>query len=734
MKNLLTHYYFKLIFLILLIICLGVSFYHYNEQNEIKIMGNLQGITEESNQQINHVVSDKLKNDIHLLEVYANILAKEEDLISDASFQDLAQLMNNDSFLRVAITDANGISYTSDQVQHDSSDREYYKEAMKGKPYISDVIISSIDQNQVVVISVPIIKEEQVIGVLRATYNINNLYHYFDLSYLKVTSFIIQRDGLNLTLEENGTNTNFFTMLEEDERNAAAHQTMQQDLQKGSTGNITFYLNQKARFAYYSPIEGCNWYALTILPFSMVEQQLAIDLKQTLMLAGIVICVLSLGGVYVLYLQYLNAQKIKENNKMLDALISNTPGTLYKHEVNHIPSITFYSLKKPLYLGYTKEEIQTMITHNLFELIFEEDYQTLQRTIKDLQENETITSTYRVIDKEKHVHWFFDQRHIIQEDGKQVYYVSVLDITEMKATQELLKVSEARYRLILHEAQSVIFEWNISEDVIEFSDLWASTYGYPTLIHDFMVVTCERYEGKEHSYVPLLEAMISGKSSDQIECILEKKDGTEVWVKIIAKAIYDDQGYLLRIVGSISDINAEKKRNMQLLEWAQKDGLTNVYNRKTVESMIQKEIKAFPESYHALFVIDIDDFKRINDTLGHASGDEALEKISFAMKSSFRSNDLIGRIGGDEFVIFMKHMYTLNLDQIIKKAEQLLEALQEIRLDEDAGYRVFCSIGIAIYPIDGTNYLELFKKADERLYQAKKQGKNSFVYDEKSEI
>lgn len=726
MKNVLTHKYFKLCFFLLVLLILAGSFFHYNNHNERKIMGNLQGIAEESNQQINHVVSDKIEEQMHLLKAYAAIVS-ENELISDKTFREMDQLEKNSIFLRVAINDSQGISYTSDHNVHDSSQRPYFIEGMKGNSYISNRILSRIDQKEVVILSVPIQRGEEIIGVLRGTIDMSKLYEYFDLSFLKISSFIIQKDGLNLTKEEEGEKQNFFTMLQQDARNDSIQSKLATEMEQDKSGMISFYLNDTICYAYYSPIEGCDWYALSVLPDSIIQEQLALELQETMILAGCVAFSLLIVGLYLFYLQRIQAQELKQTNKVMDALLSYTPGTLFKYEVGNLASIVFYNQKKKIYFGYTQEELKEMITHHLFQLIYQEDFETLQKNLHENQNQNPAVNTYRILDKEQHVHWIYDQRHTIDEDGKKVYYAVVLDITEMKNTQELLKVSEARYKLILQESQSVVFEWNIHEDRIEFSDTWVTTYGYPKIMHNFLMVTYNNFKTRTNTYIPLIESMIEGKESDQIECVLPTKEGNEVWVKIFAKAIYDDQGYLLRIVGSISDISTEKQKSIQLLEQAQMDGLTKVYNRTTMESLMRKELMAFPDQIHVLFVVDIDDFKLVNDHLGHTSGDEALIQVANAMKASFRADDLLGRYGGDEFVILMRHLDEYQPEKIQQKCQKLMKEIQNIQLKKDMQTKISCSIGIAVYPKDGKTFKELFRKADEQLYQAKRLGKNRYM-------
>ena len=128
---------------------------------------------------------------------------------------------------------------------------------------------------------------------------------------------------------------------------------------------------------------------------------------------------------------------------------------------------------------------------------------------------------------------------------------------------------------------------------------------------------------------------------------------------------------------------------------------------------------------HALFMLDIDNFKSLNDTLGHQAGDKFLIEFAKELKNHFRESDIVGRIGGDEFFALMRNV--TELDQIKRKAEDILEIIQETAA-EFPQVKLGGSIGISLYPKDGTQLDALYAKSDSALYTAKRNGKNAFVF------
>ncbi|HBG5220646.1 TPA: diguanylate cyclase [Clostridioides difficile] len=173
------------------------------------------------------------------------------------------------------------------------------------------------------------------------------------------------------------------------------------------------------------------------------------------------------------------------------------------------------------------------------------------------------------------------------------------------------------------------------------------------------------------------------------------------------------------------DITKERKQIEKLQHISEKDALTGIYNRAETERQIKKYFEKNLNVMGALFMIDTDNFKQINDTEGHMIGDIVLTEMASGMKKIMRDSDVVGRISGDEFTIFMKNISSVKDAE--KKAEELLYMFRHLFQKEKSFLKVTCSIGIAIYPKDGTTFKEIYARADKALYQAKNMGKNNYV-------
>lgn len=167
-----------------------------------------------------------------------------------------------------------------------------------------------------------------------------------------------------------------------------------------------------------------------------------------------------------------------------------------------------------------------------------------------------------------------------------------------------------------------------------------------------------------------------------------------------------------------------KAQNTLLLHAAQVDGLTGVFNKKSTEEQINEILWEDLDDTSMFVIIDIDHFKHINDRFGHMVGDEVLRKFGELLKNYFRENDVIGRIGGDEFVVFMKHID--RKDGTVARVENLVKKMENMYFAELKEEHVTISVGISFAPENGNSYMDLYKAADMALYKTKQTGRNGY--------
>ena len=185
--------------------------------------------------------------------------------------------------------------------------------------------------------------------------------------------------------------------------------------------------------------------------------------------------------------------------------------------------------------------------------------------------------------------------------------------------------------------------------------------------------------------------------------------------------------FLLAIIGINIWLSVrEKEKNRALENKADRDLLTDLYNKKATERRIREHMAKYPNQTCMMFVFDIDNFKKINDTMGHVFGDEVLRTLGVRISTEFRSSDILGRTGGDEFTLFLCN---LRDEAAVKaEAERLEHFFDDFRVGSYVKYSATASIGAAVFPRDGKDFESLYKAADIALYKAKERGKNQLAF------
>ena len=174
-----------------------------------------------------------------------------------------------------------------------------------------------------------------------------------------------------------------------------------------------------------------------------------------------------------------------------------------------------------------------------------------------------------------------------------------------------------------------------------------------------------------------------------------------------------------------------RQEKARLLKRAQRDALTGLYNKKTTEDMIERFLEENGEdSYNGLLIMDVDYFKQVNDTYGHIVGDKVLKSFGRLLAKLFREQDIIGRIGGDEFMVLIRNINDVEIAR--SRVKKLIEEVRALQIPELAGNGITISVGIAYAPDHGTTFMELYRHADTALYQVKRGGRNGFSVYEKA--
>ncbi|HKM28455.1 MAG TPA: EAL domain-containing protein [Anaerovoracaceae bacterium] len=222
----------------------------------------------------------------------------------------------------------------------------------------------------------------------------------------------------------------------------------------------------------------------------------------------------------------------------------------------------------------------------------------------------------------------------------------------------------------------------------------------------------------------LMKQYRSGKRNKSLEYIRIMPDGKERWVRDEFHFLLDPTTAHLTMVVVLRDIDKKKREYSSLLYAAERDSITSLLNHDTTFKTIQEYIES-AKGPQALFMIDLDNFKQINDSFGHQCGDEVLSTVGDVLEKAFRATDIVGRLGGDEFMALMKN--APSTDIVIKKAAELVAALQLSSRSEGNVLEVTTSMGVTIFEGGTKDFQTIYSEADAALYKSKRAGKNRFT-------
>lgn len=316
---------------------------------------------------------------------------------------------------------------------------------------------------------------------------------------------------------------------------------------------------------------------------------------------------------------------------------------------------------------------------------------------------------------------------------------SLLGYKEKNSQLEQEISMEQQYRGSIVNDAIVYYEFNLTNNTItlgleKFSNLVPKEIqnNYTAVLNLLVsrVVYCDDVHAV-HQYTSqknLMNEIAKGTSEISIEYRRLGENGDYIWVRATTNLVIDKMSGAIKGFTYIKDIDHKKKLQIELKEQAERDVLTGLYNKGMTGKLISDylESNALSNDKSAVLIIDVDNFKTINDSLGHTFGDAVLCELAEKLKKIFREDDIIGRIGGDEFMAFMTNIKDYKI--LSEKAKLICESFRN-SYEGNSGetFSVSSSVGIAIAPQHGDTFEQLYKHADIALYNSKNSGKDTFM-------
>ncbi len=382
-------------------------------------------------------------------------------------------------------------------------------------------------------------------------------------------------------------------------------------------------------------------------------------------------------------------------------------------------------------IGYTRDEFYDKFSDDIDKYIGEGNFE-VRKTI-EMNRISSTTKPFSVViklmSKKGDELWFFANCRVFIYNERCCAALSMFDFTEYKESIALIKAENSFAEIAENFIENSYFDFDITTSTMHYSKTFSDRFGIDSIIPNYPEAIIERglvADDCLHLYKNRFISKTEGRHEEELHLYLPT--GEDVWYLSRYDVVCDSQGKPVRAIGKLVDITGQFIKIKELSEQAQLDQLTGLYNKATTESLISETLskRRLCDSHFALIIVDVDNFKGINDTFGHLSGDMVLAQLAGELKSIFRKNDIVGRIGGDEFFILMKNYGERSI--ITAKSKEILERFNRKYTRDSSTVQLSASIGIAIYDEYSPSFEALYRNADIALYQAKNRGKNTICY------
>lgn len=287
-----------------------------------------------------------------------------------------------------------------------------------------------------------------------------------------------------------------------------------------------------------------------------------------------------------------------------------------------------------------------------------------------------------------------------------------------------LQFKQERYWWVLGASDMYIFEYDILADELRLSDHFAALLGVPSHVFQFTKVVRNANEAKLERGLGVVDCVLQHDDYKSLDTVsLKRADGSIGMFRVRCNSFRDSQGKIAFKTGILVDVTREVREEETLRAKAEIDGLTGIYNSSTIKYLIEKSLDAGMNGKSGAFVMfDIDHFKTINDTYGHQAGDKVLQAIAKSVQSIIRDSDIFGRLGGDEFCVFLTGVP--GYEFLCDFCKRLNDIAVNCMAGTDLDIMVTISVG-GIIVREGDAFVHLYERGDKALYEAKHRGRNT---------
>jgi diguanylate cyclase (GGDEF)-like protein/PAS domain S-box-containing protein len=411
-------------------------------------------------------------------------------------------------------------------------------------------------------------------------------------------------------------------------------------------------------------------------------------------------------------------------------LFNNMNDLVFLTKVESNQKFSYVLVNKPakeLY-GFTDESfgkpLDEVLPKNAYDIVKSKYLEVMEKKVPIVYEDKVIVKSGMA---PKMIYWESTITPVFNQDGSCTHFLAIVrDITDKRHKENEIKKIKDRFELVWNSVADAMYTFDKDENFVAVNKSFEKLLGWTEeeLLKDKSISIVPK-DGKE-DLKEIIEKIKQGGAVPSHEVKRISKTGHIVNFLASYSPIYDEDGDWDGGVVVYKDITDRKKYEEKLKHLALHDPLTGLPNRTYFSQILNIEMKRAKTSKNLLsvFILDIDHFKDINDTFGHDIGDELLKEFASCVKTALRKNDIIARMGGDEFLILLPDL--MDKKNVIEIADRIQRSLQNGLTAKKEKLQITCSIGIALNNQFDLEEITIIKQADLALYKAKEQGRNNY--------
>jgi diguanylate cyclase (GGDEF)-like protein/PAS domain S-box-containing protein len=428
--------------------------------------------------------------------------------------------------------------------------------------------------------------------------------------------------------------------------------------------------------------------------------------------------------------------ELRREQKRLNAIIDNMPVGIgiYRLEEGRLQVLYMNDMNRKI-LGCVGEDFRDAGLTDKSSLTFDEPARIVEQ-IAAVEIGRPVEKILRARGSDDSVVWLRAIcSAVMDEHDGVVYYTAVLDATAAVETEKKLAWQAERYRLLSENQGSVTFDYDTERDVMTYSVCTADKGREERVVENCLETLKNSKIVSDDTKEVYGRALTAASNVPTEGCVEYRADyygsGEYRWCRANYVSVADKENNVYRVVGRVDDVQEAKQREHELTLRAEQDAVTGLLNRATMEEFVNAALDEESRAESVLIVLDIDNFKAVNDNYGHPVGDRILRFVGDTARAFCRPDDIIGRLGGDEFVIFMRGVRSAVA--ITGRISAFLAKINRESIKHGVDEEISISAGIASVLDSDETFDDVFARADKALYDAKALGKNRCaVYQPKS--